>query len=183
MRANKKIIIYFLLTLILSTPAAAEIKYVDSANGLRLREACSTGSEVLTVMPYRGLVDEIATIMIKEVEWSKVTYECQTGYCRTEYLTDQDPLDGATYMGTWRITAYAYTGSACANGHYPETGYTIACNSLPFGTEVYIDGVGFRTVEDRGPSWLGDQWCDLYLGDTAECVAWGDQYREVWVIE
>ena len=179
----KRIIITALLTLVLSAPAAAEVKYVNSENGLRLREACSPQSGILTVMPYRGLVDEVATIEIKGTKWSKVTYECYAGYCRTEYLTDQDPLDGAQYMGTWRITAYAYTGSPCANGNYPEVGYTIACNSLPFGAEVYIDGVGFRTVEDRGPGWLGDAWCDLYLGDTAECVAWGDQYRDVWRVD
>lgn len=179
----KKVIVFALLTLFLSVPAAAEVKYVDSTNGLRLREACSTGSEILTVMPYRSLVDESATITVKGSEWSKVTYECHTGYCRTEYLSDQDPLNSATYMGTWRVTAYAYTGSACANGNFPEVGYTIACNSLPFGTEVYIDGVGFRTVEDRGPTWLGDQWCDLYLGNTSECVAWGDRYLDVWVIK
>ena len=86
------------------------------------------------------------------------------------------------YMGTWRVTAYAYTGNPCANGNYPETGYTIAHNSLPFGTKVFIEGVGFRTVEDRGPEWLGEEWCDLYLGDTAECVQWGNQYRKVWVM-
>lgn len=86
-------------------------------------------------------------------------------------------------IGTWRITAYAYTGSPCANGNYPTTGYTIACNSLPFGTQVYIEGVGYRTVEDRGPEWLGSYWCDLYLGDVSECIQWGDQYRDVYIVE
>ena len=86
-----------------------------------------------------------------------------------------------TYMGEWHITAYAYTGSPCANGEMPEAGRTVACNSLPFGTEVYIDGVGFRTVTDRGPDSMGSEWIDLYLGDHDECVQWGSQYRKVWV--
>ena len=86
-------------------------------------------------------------------------------------------------LGTWRITAYAYTGSPCANGNYPSVDYTIAHNSLPFGTEVYIEGVGYRTVEDRGPEWLGSEWCDLYLGDTDSCIQWGDQYHEVYLVE
>lgn len=55
-----------------------------------------------------------------------------------------------------------------------------ACNSLPFGTLVYIEDVGFRTVEDRGPAWLGSEWCDLYLGEYTDCVQWGDQTRKVW---
>ena len=37
-------------------------------------------------------------------------------------------------------------------------------------------------VEDRGPTYLGDEWCDLYLGDTGSCVQWGDQQRRVWKI-
>ena len=87
-----------------------------------------------------------------------------------------------TYLGNWHITAYAATGNPCANGNYPSTGYTIACNSLDFGTQVYIEGVGVRIVEDRGPGWLGSEWCDLYLGDYSLCVAWGSQYRDVYLI-
>lgn len=59
-------------------------------------------------------------------------------------------------------------------------GCGIACNSLDFGTQVYIDGVGIRTVDDRGPQWLGSEWCDLYLGEHDACVQWGDQTRKVW---
>lgn len=65
---------------------------------------------------------------------------------------------------------------------YPTEGYTVACNSLPFGTKVYIDGVGFRTVEDRGPAYLGDTWLDLYLGEYDACVQWGDQTKKVWKV-
>lgn len=178
----KRAIITALLTLILSAPAAAEIKYVNSENGLRLREACSPQAEILTVMPYASEVDEVARQKLGGRTWVKAEYDGNVGYCLADYLSSANPLDGAQYMGIWRITAYAYTGSPCANGQYPTVGCTIACNSLPFGAMVYIDGVGIRTVEDRGPEWLGDAWCDLYLGDTAECVAWGDQMREVWVI-
>ena len=109
--------------------------------------------------------------------------EDKNGYVCADYLSLENPLDGMELLGTWRITAYAYTGSPCANGCYPSAGYTVACNSLDFGTEIYIDGVGFRTVEDRGPSWLGSEWCDLYLGDYWECVQWGNQYRRVWMVK
>lgn len=172
-----------MMTMILMMSVTARADYVNSTDGLRLRKACGTQSEVLSVMPYGAEVDEIARAKIGRGTWVKVKYDGNIGYCAADYLSSADPLDGMTYLGTWRVTAYAYTGSPCANGEYPEAGRTIAHNSLPFGTRVYIDGVGIRTVEDRGPAWLGDAWCDLYLGDTQECVAWGDQYREVWRID
>lgn len=105
------------------------------------------------------------------------------GYVNGDYTQDADPFAEMEFLGDWRITAYAETGYCCANGAYPTVGYTIACNSLPFGTEVYVDGVGFRVVEDRGPAWLGNAWCDLYLGVYEECIAWGDQTRKVWRVK
>ena len=88
---------------------------------------------------------------------------------------------GLIYIGTYEITAYEWTGNPCANGNYPSEGYTVACNSLPLGTWVYLDGVGWRVVEDRGASWHGDNWMDLYLGDVGSCYAWGRQYVDVYV--
>lgn len=90
---------------------------------------------------------------------------------------------GMIYLGNYQITAYEWTGYPCANGNYPTEGYTVACNSLPFGTVVYIEGVGYRTVEDRGADWHSSQWIDLYLGDVGECFSWGVQYLDVWVVE
>ena len=95
--------------------------------------------------------------------------------CEEEY-TDE----GLTPIGEYRITAYEWTGNPCANGNYPTEGYTIACNDLSLGTQVYIDGVGYRTVEDRGGG--GSGWIDLYLGDVDSCYEWGVQYREVWIV-
>lgn len=87
---------------------------------------------------------------------------------------------GLTSLGEYMITAYEWTGNPCANGNYPTEGYTVACNDLPLGAEVYIDGVGYRVVEDRGGGGYG--WMDLYLGDEASCYEWGVQYREVWLV-
>lgn len=88
---------------------------------------------------------------------------------------------GLIYVGTYEITAYEWTGNPCANGNYPTEGYTVACNDLPFGTRVYIDGVGERVVEDTGGGGYG--WMDIYMGDVDACYEWGRQYREVWVVE
>ena len=158
-------------------------EWVSAQSGLNLRAQTSLKAKVLALMPYGTELEVTRTIGIGSDIWADVEYNGQRGYCKMEYLSKEDPFDGMTCMGEWRITAYAYTGNPCANGQYPTIGYTVACNSLPFGTKIYIDGVGFRTVEDRGPSQMGDSWCDLYLGNTAECIQWGNQYRKVWVTD
>lgn len=99
-----------------------------------------------------------------------------------EEIAEESPEEELEYLGTFEMTAYEWTGSPCANGNYPEVGYTVACNSLPLGTTVYIEGVGYRVVEDRGAEWHGSNWMDLYLGDVDSCYEWGVRSVEVYVV-
>lgn len=95
---------------------------------------------------------------------------------------EESPEEELEYLGTFEMTAYEWTGSPCANGNYPEVGYTVACNSLPLGTTVYIEGVGYRVVEDRGAEWHGSNWMDLYLGDVDSCYEWGVRSVDVYIV-
>lgn len=162
-----------------TTSAFAETSYVASGNGLNLREEPSENSEVIEVLPYG---EELNTMEYDD-EWTRVLSEDGVGYVDSDWISDEDPSEGETYLGSWTITAYAATGSPCASGTWPEVGRTVACNSLPFGTRIRIEGVGERIVEDRGPDYLGGDWCDLYLGDYDSCVGWGNQRRDVYLIE
>lgn len=99
-----------------------------------------------------------------------------------EEIAEDSPEEELEYLGTFEMTAYEWTGNPCANGNYPEVGYTVACNSLPLGTTVYIEGVGYRVVEDRGAEWHGSNWMDLYLGDVDSCYEWGVRSVEVYVV-
>ena len=152
--------------------------YVNSDVGLNLRSRPDTKSTITTVIPFGEYVKELVT---KE-DWSKIDYDGVVGYVFNKYIQDEEPIK-KRYLGNFFITAYEDTGLLCANGAYPTVGYTVAHNSLPFGTVLYIEGVGYRTVEDRGPSYLGDEWLDLYLGDSSECYAWGEQHRDVYIVE
>jgi len=95
----------------------------------------------------------------------------------------EETASNLTYLGTFEMTAYEWTGNPCANGNYPTCGYTVACNSLPLGTQVYIEGYGYYVVEDRGASWHGDNWMDMYLGDVSACYQWGIKYLDVYLVE
>ncbi len=98
---------------------------------------------------------------------------------------DQDPksdLGNYAFHGHFVLTAYEWTGAPCANGAFPTVGYTVACNSLPLGTRVYVDGIGERVVEDRGASWHSSNWMDIYLGDVSSCNAFGVREADVYVL-
>ena len=87
---------------------------------------------------------------------------------------------GMTYLGTYTITGYTWTGDPCANGNYPTVGYTVACNSLPLGTVVYIEGIGTRVVEDRvGRSGL---IVDVFVDSTSDAYAITGTY-DVYIVE
>ena len=176
MKFNSTVLIAILaINLQFNCNLVASAEYVTAPSGLNVRAEKSTDSAVVEILPF-GV--EIMPLKVGK-RWTKLG----NGYVSTEWISTEDPKENMVSMGVWHITAYAYTGSPCANGEMPETGRTVACNSLPFGTQVYIYGVGFRTVTDRGPGWLGNEWIDLYLGDYGECVAWGSQYREVWLCQ
>lgn len=88
---------------------------------------------------------------------------------------------GRTYLGTYQLTAYEWTGSPCANGNYPTTNYTVACNSLPLGTKIYIEGYGDYVVEDRGG--MGNNVIDVYMGDYSACIQFGRRSANVYIYE
>lgn len=89
--------------------------------------------------------------------------------------------EGRSYLGDYQLTAYEWTGNPCANGNYPTEGYTIASNTLPIGTRVYIEGIGERVVEDTGG--MAGNVIDIYMGDPSSCIQFGRQSGAVYVIE
>lgn len=187
MRCIKKILkcVVAALAILIPMSASAETRYTNANGGLRLRASYSTESEILDVIPFNSEVDIFALVVNGFETWGKIKYNGQTGYVVYKYLREAktEEHDGMRYLGNWHCTAYTHTGSACANGNYPSAGYTIACNSLDFGTELYIDGLGYRTVEDRGPDYLGSEWIDIFCDSYDECVAFGSQHLDIWVVE
>ena len=159
--------------------------YVDSVDGLKLRKSPSMEAESLLTMPDGAEVTLLSTVHIFSETWYYIDYDGNSGYAYSKYLKDleNELHNRLTYIGKFSITAYTATGNPCANGNFPVDGQTVACNSLELGTQIYIEGVGYRTVEDRGPSSMGNEWVDLYLETFDSCVQWGIQYRDVYVVE
>lgn len=93
----------------------------------------------------------------------------------------QASTDGMRYLGTYTLTAYEWTGNPCANGCYPTEGYTVASNSIPLGTRLYIEGIGERVVEDTGG--MSGNVIDIYLGSASACVQFGRQSADVYILD
>ena len=87
------------------------------------------------------------------------------------------------------ITAYCHCVKCCgksdgitASGEKAVEGITVAMDkSMPFGTKIYIDGVGERIVQDRGGAIKGNR-IDLYFDSHQEALNFGRQTKEVTIL-
>lgn len=79
------------------------------------------------------------------------------------------------------VSAYTYTGNVTASGASPTPYRTAACDHLPMGTMVYVNGRVF-VIEDRFGGGYSDR-LDLFLPTEAECWEFGRQYLWVDVFE
>ena len=87
----------------------------------------------------------------------------------------------AQYVGTYQLTAYIATGNRCASGVYPTVNHTVACNSLPLGTRIYIEGYGEYVVEDTGG--MSGGVIDVFVSDYGSAIQFGRRSANVYVIE
>lgn len=87
------------------------------------------------------------------------------------------------------ITAYCPCVQCCgksdgitASGEKAIEGITVAMDkSMPFGTKIYIDGVGERIVQDRGGAIKGNR-IDLYFDSHQEALNFGRQTKQVTIL-
>lgn len=97
------------------------------------------------------------------------------------YIPQLEPL------GSYYITGYDYDCSHCcgksngitASGIKATPNRTIAMYGVPFGTRVYIAGLGVYVVEDRG---VGSGVVDVACETHKECYALTGR-REVYIIK
>lgn len=133
---------------------------------------------------YASETDAMINDLAGHVEELKLEKEVK----EVELHQEEEPVEeeviepeSKTPIGIYELTAYEWTGNPCANGNYPTAGYTVACNSLPLGTRIYIEGYGEYTVEDRGG--MADNVIDIYMGDYDSCIQFGRRTATVSIID
>ncbi|SEQ01677.1 3D (Asp-Asp-Asp) domain-containing protein [Lachnospiraceae bacterium NE2001] len=85
------------------------------------------------------------------------------------------------FIGGYELTAYIATGNRCASGVYPSVNHTVACNSIPLGTKIYIEGYGEYVVEDTGG--MAGNVIDIFVADYGSAIQFGRRTANVYVIE
>lgn len=99
---------------------------------------------------------------------------------------EPEPEPKMVYLGTFKITGYDACVGCCgksdgitASGVKATVNRTCATHKyIPFGTRLYIEGLGEYVVEDRG---VGKGVVDIFCNNHKECYALTGHY-EVWEI-
>jgi cell wall-associated NlpC family hydrolase len=97
-----------------------------------------------------------------------------------------DTSSNGEYLGTYTLTAYCGC-EACNGGNAgitamgvePSEGWTVACNSLPLGTQISINGNTYE-VQDTGN--MDDGTIDIFMNSHDEALNFGVQSADVYVI-
>lgn len=100
--------------------------------------------------------------------------------------SEEPPQITMTLLGTYKVVGYdPYCPHCCpradgitASGVKAAIGRTCAMEGFPFGTRIYIDGLGEFVVEDRG---VKGNMIDIACEDHAACYAITGTY-EVYLI-
>ena len=98
---------------------------------------------------------------------------------------------GCATAEIYTVTAYCpckvccgqWAGGPTASGRMPVAGITVAGpRSIPFGTRVWIEGVGVRVVQDRLARKYDGRF-DLYFATHAEALRFGKRSLKVKVLK
>ena len=74
------------------------------------------------------------------------------------------------------LTAYTHTGNPTASGEWPYEG-GVACNFVPLGTVIVIDGNRYVVNDRSGAPGIIDIFMDSY----DDCINFGRQYKHVYI--
>ena len=123
-----------------------------------------------------------------ETYYEPTTEEAPTEEPTTEATTEAPSTEanGMTYLGTYSLTAYCSCVNCCgksngitASGTQATAGRTVACNSLPLGTVISINGHQY-VVEDTGG--MGGNVIDIYFSSHEEAINFGRQSADVYLV-
>jgi 3D (Asp-Asp-Asp) domain-containing protein len=126
--------------------------------------------------------EEVSSADIEEIPVIETTEEI--------YTESYDDSYGGSlvYLGDWTITYYCACEICCgewasgytASGTLATEGITVACGSLPMGTQIYIDGIGYRTVEDTG---VNGEWIDVFVNSHEAALQGGMYTTAVYLVQ
>lgn len=123
---------------------------------------------VWDILDQQSIEQELVEAMQRWLEEWEVVEKETTGYAPL----CPDAQEGMCFEGDRTITA---------SGAPVVVGQTVAAGpDIEFGSRVWIEGHGFRTVQDRGGA-VGNGQLDIAMNSVAEAMRYGRQNRLVVV--
>lgn len=139
------------------------------------------------LLSWAGAADKPELVAAYYSEGMRVPGETTPHQSPAATASPQGEAGARTYLGRYYVTGYDTCAACCgktdgitASGTTATVGRTCAANGLPFGTRLWIEGIGERTVEDRGG--MRGQHIDVLCADHPACYA-VTGYYEVYVYE
>ena len=136
-------------------------------------------------MWYNNITDIKPVVETKKVETTETpTYiptEAAAAQTEAEEAAPAASSDGS-YVGTFQLTAYTWTGNPCADGVYPSSGYTVACNDGRLWHHwIYIEGYGTYYVHDTGG--MASNVIDIYMDSYDACIQFGRRSANIYIVD
>jgi len=131
------------------------------------------------------------TVAEEEVETVKYITLTETEYLNLYREVEEVEDKLQISLGEYNVSAYCSCSQCCGksdgitfSGEKAVEGITIAADTRvhPIGTKLYIEGIGWRTVQDIGGSIYGNK-LDIYFDSHSKALEFGRQYLEVWEAE
>lgn len=157
-------------------------------------------SVVMAVCKADEPTEEIEVEPIPTITFEPMVLRYDTPAEPIEAVIEEPEEPDKEFLGNFRITAYCSCKKCCgkwadnrpngivygASGKELKAGVSVA-SPLPFGTELYIDGLGDYVVQDRTANWVvekyGEGIVDVYFDSHEAACEFGLKYLDVYRIE
>ncbi len=174
-----------IMTAIIAIPVLLRVATVNAGNCNDETTLVST----LVVEESSESVEETqeveTTSVSEEVESTVVEEESETTVEETSEEIFSDDI--VEYLGTYTLTAYCPCyecsegyGHHTSSGAWATEGRTVACNSIPAGTRLVINGHEY-VVEDTGGG-LGSSKIDIFFECHEDTEEFGLQKADVYIV-
>lgn len=166
--SNMKVAISALCILWMITMLGTSIIYYEYLN----KKETITDLEDTVISVVEDLkIAESKNTFIKYSGKFTITSYCSCEICCGEWATDRPMLDNRELVVT-------------SSGSIAEQGVTVAVDPkvIPYGTKIYIEGIGVRIAQDTGKAIKGNR-LDVYYDSHEEARHEGIYSRNVWIID
>lgn len=165
---------------------------MNRLKGIILLSVATIFAILLTVIHSKNVTINALNSQANELNNVIIEKDTENNNLQQELSNLKDSRYEFKYIGTYQITYYCderYEPHICggsgvtASGARTEVGKTIAVDPLliPYGTEVYIEGIGYRVAQDTGGA-INDNHIDVLVKTHSEALSLGTTYRDVWVL-